>query len=204
MSAATTRSGSAKPGTRRRGEALRTAILDAALEELRTTGYAKLSMDSVAAAAGTGKAALYRRWPNRDELIFEALSSALPDPADLTPTGDPRTDLLAVLHCMRDTIVLSYGSAFRVVRQEATTAQSLVHSLVEQRVMAPCHELTLDVLRRGVEAGRVRPGADNDRVADVGAAMLIHAVVTVGVDVSDDYLTAVVDDVILPLVSVPG
>jgi AcrR family transcriptional regulator len=198
---ATTRSGT---GTRRRGEALRTAILQAALEELRTTGYTSLSMDSVAAAAGTGKAALYRRWPNRDELVFEALSSALPDPAGLPLTGDPRTDLLAVLHCMRDTFVLSYGSAFRVVRREASTAQSLVHNLVEQRVMGPCHALTLDVLRRGIAAGRVRPGADNDRVADVGAAMLVHAVVTSGVHVSDAYLTAVVDDVIMPLVSVPG
>jgi AcrR family transcriptional regulator len=192
-----------KSGTRRRGEALRTAILEAALEELRTTGYTNLSMDSVAAAAGTGKAALYRRWPNREELVYEALSSALPDPADLALTGDTRADLLALLHCMRDTIVLSYGNAFRVVRREVSTAQSLVHNLVEQRVMDPCHELTLGVLRRGVEAGRLRPGVDCDRVADVGAAMLIHAVVTSGLNVSDDYLTSVVDDVIVPLVSLP-
>jgi AcrR family transcriptional regulator len=192
-----------KPGTRRRGEVLRAAILEAALAELRTSGYSKLSMDSVAAAAGTGKAALYRRWANRDELVFDALSSALPDPADIALTDDPRTDLLALLRCMRDTILLSYGSAFRVVRREASTAQGLIHNLVDQRVMRPCHELTLQVLRRGIEAGRLRRGVDNERVADVGAAMLIHAVVTTGPEVSDDYLTAVVDDVVMPLLSLP-
>ena len=190
-----------KAATRRRGAELRTAILDAALHELRTTGYTELSMDSVAATAGTGKAALYRRWSNRDELVAEALSSALPDPAAIPRTGEPREDLLALLRCIRDTILLSYGSAFRVVRREASTAQELMHDLVEQRVMKPCHELTLDVLRTGVAAGRLRAGADNERVADVGAAMIVHHVVTSGVNVPDEYLTAVIDDVVMPLVS---
>lgn len=196
MTSATT-----KTGTRRRGAELRTAILEAALGELRTTGYTKLSMDSVAAASGTGKAALYRRWSNRDELVFEALSSALPDPADVSLTGDPRADLLALLRCVRDTILLSYGSAFRVVRREASTAQELVHDLVEQRVMAPCHELTLGVLRAGVAAGRVRTGADNGLVADAGVALLVHRVVTSGLNVPDEYLTSVIDDVVMPLVA---
>lgn len=199
MTSATT-----KTGSRRRGAALRTAILEAALQELRTTGYTKLSMDSVAAASGTGKAALYRRWSNRDELVFEALSSALPDPADISLTGEPREDLLALLRCVRDTIVLSYGSAFRVVRREASTAQELVHDLVERRVMGPCHDLTLQVLRTGVAAGRLRPGADNELVADVGAAMLVHSVVTSGLNMPDEYLTAVIDDVVMPRVSLPA
>jgi len=72
---------------------------------------------------------------------------------------------------------------------------------VEQRIMKPCHELTLDVLRTGVAAGRLRAGADNERVADVGAAMIVHHVVTSGVNVPDEYLTAVIDDVVMPLVS---
>jgi AcrR family transcriptional regulator len=197
-------SANTKPVTRRRGAELRTAILEAALRELSTTGYTELSMDSVAATAGTGKAALYRRWSNRDELVFEALSSALPDPADITLTGDPREDLTALLRCISDTIRLSYGSAFRVVRREASTAQELVHDLVEQRVMGPCHELTRHVLRAGVAAGRLRPYADNELVARVGPAMLIHSVVTSGPKVPDEYLTAVVDEVLMPLVSPPS
>jgi AcrR family transcriptional regulator len=193
----------ASTGSRRRGAQLRTAILEAALRELRTTGYTGLTMDSVAAACGTGKAALYRRWPNRDALVAEALSSALPDPAGITPTGEPRTDLLALLHCVRDTILLSYGSAFRVVRREASAAQELVHDLVEQRVMTPCHDLTLAILRTGVATGRLRPGADNEHIADTGAALLIHHVVTSGPHVPDTYLTAIIDDVVMPLITPP-
>ncbi|KAB8169635.1 TetR family transcriptional regulator [Streptomyces sp. 3MP-14] len=202
MTASASESNSPSPGgTRRRGEVLRKAILDAALEELRTVGYARLSMDSVAAAAGTGKAALYRRWANRDELVADALRSALPDPAEIELTGDPRTDLLALVTCVRDAIRLSYGEVFRAVRGEATAAQGMVHSLFGDRVMTPCHELTLQVLREGVAAGQLRAEAVNDRVATVGPAMVIHAVITGRPRLSDRYLAAVVDDVILPLVS---
>src|ERR671937_754114 len=55
--------------TRRRGAALEAAILDATWTELAAVGYERLSMEGVAARAGTSKAVLYRRWPNRADLL---------------------------------------------------------------------------------------------------------------------------------------
>lgn len=188
-----------EPGMRRRGQVLEKAILDATLDQLRTVGYLGLSMEGVAAAAGTGKAALYRRWANRDEIVAAALASALPDPTGLKLGVSVRDDLLTVLSCVRDTLALSYGTVFQVVRSEAETAGGLMHQIVGQRVMDPCGELITGILRRGVQQGELRPGADADLISKVGPAMIVHHVVHEGSAVPDAYLVSVVDDVMMPL-----
>lgn len=188
-------------GTRRRGKVLEKAILDATLDQLRTVGYVGLTMESVAAAAGTGKAALYRRWPNRDDLVADALRSVLPDPTEISLSGNVRDDLLALLRCIRDAIAHTHGTVFQVVRSEVAGAGGMLHSVVGQRVMDPCHELTLEVLRRGIEAGRLRPGVSSATVATVGPAMIIHYVVNEGPVAPDSYLTSIVDDILVPLVT---
>ncbi|WP_328722915.1 TetR/AcrR family transcriptional regulator C-terminal ligand-binding domain-containing protein [Streptomyces sp. NBC_00247] len=188
-------------GTRRRGKVLEDAILAATLEQLRTVGYAGLSMEGVAAGAGTGKAALYRRWSNREELVTSALSSALPDPSAIVLSGDARDDFLALLGCVRDAIAVTHGTVFQVVRSEAAEAAGgMMHVVVGQRVMDPCHERIVEVLRAGVGRGRLRPGADSEMVATVGPAMIVHYVVHQGPTVPDDYLGSIVDDILMPLV----
>ncbi|HET6737281.1 MAG TPA: helix-turn-helix domain-containing protein, partial [Kribbella sp.] len=63
--------------TRRRGAALEEAILRAAVEELQEVGYRELTMDGVAARAGTSKNVIYRRWPSRAALCVAAYREML-------------------------------------------------------------------------------------------------------------------------------
>ena len=83
---------------RRRGEELENALLDAAWEELATAGFASLTMESVAARAKTGVAVLYRRWPNKDDLVLAAIDHyRRTHPVETPDTGTLRGDLLALL-----------------------------------------------------------------------------------------------------------
>lgn len=90
-------------GSRRRGTALENAILDAAWEELAAVGYPNVTIAAVASRAGTNKATIYRRWPNRIELLGAAIDRRVPrlrpDPAD---TGNLRDDVIAVLKSVAD------------------------------------------------------------------------------------------------------
>jgi AcrR family transcriptional regulator len=61
------------PG-RRRSEASRQAILAAAIELTAEGGYADLSVEAIAARAGTGKQTIYRWWPSKDDVLLEALA----------------------------------------------------------------------------------------------------------------------------------
>jgi AcrR family transcriptional regulator len=73
------------------------AILAAAVDLLAEAGYARLTMDQVAARAGVGKASVYLRWPNKVALVAEAIrhrSGVVPDVPD---TGRLREDMLEFL-----------------------------------------------------------------------------------------------------------
>lgn len=56
-------------GAARPRQATTDAIVSACVAELTELGYHRLSMESVARRAGVGKAALYRRWPNKQTMV---------------------------------------------------------------------------------------------------------------------------------------
>src|ERR1700679_1365594 len=89
---------------RRRGEELEAALLEAAWAELVEVGFAKLTMESVAARARTGVAVLYRRWPGKDDLTLAAIAHYVKaHPTEMPDTGSLRGDMLAVLGNFNDT-----------------------------------------------------------------------------------------------------
>jgi AcrR family transcriptional regulator len=78
-----------QPAGARRGRprdpAVDQAILAAAVDLLAEGGYARLTMEQVAARAGVGKASVYLRWPNKVALVAEAIqhrSAVVPEIAD--------------------------------------------------------------------------------------------------------------------------
>lgn len=70
-------------------------LLVATRELLAEVGYARLTVDAVAHRAGAGKAAIYRRYASRTELIYAALFAdpALLHRADVVDTGSLAGDL---------------------------------------------------------------------------------------------------------------
>ncbi|WP_017626522.1 TetR/AcrR family transcriptional regulator [Nocardiopsis chromatogenes] len=182
--------------TRRRGEELRKAIFAAVLEELRSTGYANLTMESVAAAAGTGKSALYRRWPDKEAMLGDALRDALPDPDEVPHTGDTRTDLIALLGFLQSVFNHTSGTLFQALASEVGTDTGFMRALVNEHVVAPCKRRIREVLRTASDGA---PESDLDLLAEVGPAMLTHRCLTGEATISDDYVVDVVDVVLARL-----
>jgi AcrR family transcriptional regulator len=190
------------PPHRRRGKALERAIFDAVLRELRTVGYAGLTMEGVAAGARTGKAALYRRWAGKDDLIVDTLDHVLPSPCDLPDHGDVREDLLDLLRLMTAFLNSPTGCAMENLIADIDPDGRFAR-LLHQRVKEPRKQMLLDVLRRGAERGQVRPEAVNQLVCDVGPALVMQRFSADGPPVPDDYVVSVVDDVVMPLLRAP-
>ncbi|OAA27545.1 transcriptional regulator [Frankia sp. EI5c] len=191
--------GGAPSPTRRRGSALEAAIFEAVLDQLASVGYARLTMDGVAAAAHTGKAALYRRWPCKEDLVLATVRHVLPTPDAIVLTGDLRADLLAVLGCVQRTVNSTHGS---VLQMAALDSGADCQSLISDLVMGPCERRILEVLAAGAARGEVRPAAVSPLVAEVGPAMLLRRSMVDGSPVPDPYLISVVDDVLLALCGV--
>src|SRR3954469_15888522 len=103
---------------RRRGAVLERAILDAALEQLSTVGWNGLTMEGVAARARTGKAAVYRRWPSKADLVADVLRAGLPPLGEIPDHGSIREDLVVLCRGMRDAMRSRAGTALRSVLHE--------------------------------------------------------------------------------------
>ncbi len=86
-----------RPPGRPRSEWASRAIIRAALELLQEgVSVDALSVEAVAAKAGVGKATLYRRWPNKEAVLLDALESLAEPPVRGAGLG-VRQDLTALV-----------------------------------------------------------------------------------------------------------
>ena len=185
--------------TRRRGAALEEAILRAAADELTQSGYAALTMDKVAARAGTNKNAIYRRWPGRLELgmaAYRRLSRSV-EPPD---TGNLRDDVLELLRGANRHWSSPLGGILRELIAAAGGASELLTQPPEQSADAAA-ALWLTVLGRAVARGEAAPESLHPRVATVAIDLLRNEFVLRGLPrAPDDVLTEITDEIYLPLI----
>jgi AcrR family transcriptional regulator len=169
------------------------------ISQLEDVGYARLTMDRVADDARTGKAALYRRWPSKADLVVDALDHALPALEDAPDQGNVRADLVEHMRQKAEVLNSPVGRAMQSLLAEIDRDRPLVR-LVQERVFQPRLNIFQVILERGVERGEIRPGPISPLVADLGPAMLVQRFLGDSAPVPDDFLVAVVDELIMPLI----
>src|SRR4051812_49565847 len=86
-----TSSASARPPGRPRA-GVNAVVFAATLSTVHELGYARATVERIAATAGIAKTTIYRRWPSKGELIVECLLDAF-GPVPLTGAG--RAELIS-------------------------------------------------------------------------------------------------------------
>ncbi|MCM6772659.1 TetR/AcrR family transcriptional regulator [Nocardia sp. CDC159] len=186
---------------RRRGDALLTAIFDATLAELSDSGYARLSMERIAARARTGKASIYRRWPTRAELVGAALGHVVADrPHSVPDTGGLRGDLLAVLRAAADRLEGPFGEATRGLFAE-TMADPEATRRAREGMIAARDRVLSTVIARAVERGEAGAHALHPRLTGLGPTLLTQHFLLDGVPIGDEVIEEILDLVVLPLLA---
>lgn len=152
-SAGTTR----RPG-RPRSEQAEQAIIEATLDLFAEQGFEGVCVEAVASRAGVGKATIYRRWPNKEELLLAALSSMKsPFPE---PTGNVRDDLVAQMTVMcEDRADPRKARRYALLLGEGQKYPRLMQRYKET-VVGPRHDAMREVIRRGIAAGELRADTD--------------------------------------------
>jgi AcrR family transcriptional regulator len=185
--------------SRRRGATLEHALLDAAWEELQSTGYAKLTMERVAERAGTSRAVIYRRWPNRAALAIAAwryrqpvLSGTIPD------TGTLRGDVLAILRRASARLTELSPDTFIGMLSDLLADEDSFETTLEQ-ITRGGGEVMATLLARAAARGEARTGVPS-RVARLPFDLLRHELIITHQPPSQRALEEIVDEVFLPLV----
>ncbi|WP_329441893.1 TetR/AcrR family transcriptional regulator [Streptomyces sp. NBC_01426] len=189
----------AAPG-RRRGPELERAILDAALEQLSTVGWNALTMEGVAAGARTGKAAVYRRWPSKAELVVEVLRAGLPSLGEIEDHGSVREDLHRLCVRMRDVMRSRAGEALRAVLHECDHIHAdRFRGVIWKGLHEPAQDLIRDLVERGIKRGDVRVDAAAPFVTDVIPAMFMYRAKVYGSEWEDPDIAELIDRVVVPM-----
>ncbi|MEU6477816.1 TetR/AcrR family transcriptional regulator [Streptomyces sp. NPDC047017] len=185
---------------RRRGAVLERAILDAALDQLGTVGWKGLTMEGVAAGAQTGKAAVYRRWPTKEDLVADALQTGLPPVGGVPDRGSVREDLLALCLRAREAMFSRPGTALQAVVHECDATQvERFHGVIFDAVVEPTIRLLREVVTRGIRRGEVRPDAANGYVFDAIPAMMMYRSKMCTSEWTDQDLEEMIDQLMMPL-----
>ncbi|MBF6413900.1 TetR/AcrR family transcriptional regulator [Nocardia cyriacigeorgica] len=82
---------------RRRNEAARRAVLDAAVDLMAGSGGATVTTAEIAAAAGVSKQTIYRWWPSKGAVLLEAITEWARNLAPDPDSGSLRADLTVLL-----------------------------------------------------------------------------------------------------------
>ncbi|WP_433825609.1 TetR/AcrR family transcriptional regulator [Actinoplanes sp. CA-015351] len=134
------------------------AILEAVLELLNEgQSAAAVSIEAVAARAGVGKATIYRRWPNKEALLADAVR-AMKGPLPELAGVSVRDDLIALIQANRTPRARQYGNVTACLLPEIIKDEAL--GRMHRAVIEPRREVMREVLRRGITTGELRADLD--------------------------------------------
>jgi AcrR family transcriptional regulator len=179
------------------------AILDATNQLLAEVGYARLTIEGVAARAGVGKATVYRWWPSKGALVVDALSEnpAVPPAHD---TGSVRTDLEQAIEYVIGVLTTSpEGSIIPAL------AADLVHDPVlaetfRTRLLRPRRSVVEQMMHRAVERGELPPDTDASLILDICVGAVFYRLVVSGEPVGEALAARLVDLVLDGISSRPA
>ncbi|MFR9752037.1 TetR/AcrR family transcriptional regulator [Nocardia sp. 004] len=157
------------PAAARRSVRARAAILAATAELIRELPYAKLGIEAIAARAGVGKQTIYRWWPSKGAVVFDAMleSDSGPSGLALPDTGDIAADLRELLRGSVAALVdPGFDSFLRAMYIEIQQDQELAVAYRE-RLLLPQRRAIADRLAVAVDAGELRAGLDLGLAVDL-------------------------------------
>ncbi len=184
------------PRGRPRSERSHRAILEAANAILEERGFVDLTMDEVAQRAGVSKATIYRWWPTKGTLVFEAFSASFLARQPLPDTGTLRGDLLAALRgwirTVRGTVTgRTLVGLIAEVQRDPDLAEIWRERFVT-RVRAQ-HRLIFD---RALGRGETSADVDPDVMLDLVFGSAYHRLLQSHLPLTDRFAQDVVDTVV--------
>jgi AcrR family transcriptional regulator len=180
-----------RPRSSRADAAISEAVLD-----LLTSGttFEALTIEAVAARAGVGKATIYRRWANKEELLFSVIMQFKPSPTP--PSGESvRADLIELLSVVgrKDKRLRDLMPCLMPEVSRNATAYRLWQDMIKPR-----RDLMYDVVQRGIASGELRADLDPElTVALLTAPVLVQRMLRWNPDLPEHNLPERVVDAVM-------
>ncbi len=174
-----------------RGEAVVKDVLEAVREEIAKVGFHAMRIENVALRAEVAKTTIYRRWPKKEDLLFELLQSMMVGSQSLPEKGCLRDDLLSIGRYIQAMMTSAEGQAIgRVMMAERSNPEvrRAFERVREQNIHIP-----RKMVERARQRGEVDPGIDPEILLATLVGSIHHRILVHGEPPSDAHVAAVVD-----------
>jgi AcrR family transcriptional regulator len=164
------------PDASRRSDRARMAILGATAELIAEAGYPKLSMEAIASRAGVGKQTIYRWWPSKGAVVFDAFMKLQEDAGgtELPETDDLAADITLLLReTVRGLVDPRFDEPYRALTTEIQHDPALGRELLD-RLLGPLLAVTRQRIVRGQEAGQIDGAIDPGIAAELLFGPVFH------------------------------
>ena len=184
------------PDPARRNENSRRAVLTATFDLLQELSYPRLTIEAIATRAGVGKQTIYRWWPSKAAVLFDAFLLLSEDSAagqpQLPDTGDLRADLTLVLKATAAELnEPRLSEPMRALATEIAHDAALAQTYHE-RLDAPLREAKRERLRSAQKSGELADDLDLDVAIDILWGPVLNRWLQHGGPLSDAYVEQLV------------
>jgi AcrR family transcriptional regulator len=138
----------------------RAAVLQATLELLGEVGHAGTTVEAIAERSGVAKTTIYRHWPSRAPLLFDAFHGSV-EHLEFVPTGDVRADLIDIAQGLAGKLRDPRSSRIMVTLLDAAESDPELAEL-STRFTAERREAVKAILDAGVASGELDPDLDTE------------------------------------------
>lgn len=179
-------------GVQRQGRAAKVvaSVLKATGEELNRVGYANLKIEQVAERAGVNKTTVYRRWPTKAILVSETLDSHFDEERELPDTGSLRGDFLEYLTSMA---TLSSATMWRGIMSALSGRSDPEVETVARKLHLRERNFRTRLVQRAMDRGQLPGNINAELIGDMCSAPILRRLLTFKENVSEEYITAVID-----------
>jgi AcrR family transcriptional regulator len=151
-------------------------VIAAALSVYGEVGWAGFSLDRVARRAPVGKAALYRRWPTKEDLLLAALEHLAEPPAEDADPADLRACLVSIAEQVIDMFVGGKALVLPRVLIEASQYPAHFDEMVQNIVRARFGGARM-IIKAAVDRGELPAGTVPDLIIDAIMGRVISLIV---------------------------
>jgi AcrR family transcriptional regulator len=171
------------------------AILEAAVDVFAEVGFEALTMEGVALRAGVGKNTLYRRYPNKLELVVSAVRRftdvGAPPPDTGSTNGDVRAIVDDLVAIVTDTPM---GRMLPILVATRTRVPELDAAYSE--IVADKRARSAAAVRAGIERGDLRADVDVEAVVDALVSPIFYRLLVTNAPLDEQFRTTLVATVL--------
>lgn len=162
------------PG-RPRDTSLEAQVLEATVDLLLERDTREVTMTAITERSGVSRAAIYRRWASREELIAAALDSVRSG-VELTPSG---SCVDTILNAYEQASVAVDGRVGTLVKKRVALGleNEKLRALSWERHVSRRREPVAAEIRRGIATGEIRPDVDVEAMIDLINGMYYYQLV---------------------------